>query len=497
VNLYGKRILVMGLGVHGGGLGVARWLLRQGAHVTVTDMASPDALSTPLAQLDAAAAQLGTRVRYTLGKHHANDFTSSDLVVINPAVRPDSPWLALCRQAGVPIETEMTLFFRVCPGPILGVTGTKGKTTTALMLAAMLREAFPDTVAAGNLRVSALESLETITAQTPVVLELSSFQLERLGEVGMSPRYSLITNLSADHVNWHGSMAAYAHAKAQIFAHQGEDGVVVMRREEAGGRRQEAGGRRQEPGAGSREQAPCLLPPASCLLPQGRVILYDATPGAETEARITTDGWLVLGEDVLAHTSDIRLPGTHSRANALAAAALAHSFGVSPAQIATALRGFAGVEHRLELVCEIDGVYYVNDTTATNPAAALAALEAITTPIVLIAGGADKELEFAELGAAIAKRVKALVLLEGSATRRLSQAIAEAGGRRQEAGGLYNDFAAAIEAARGLAEAGDTILLSPGCASFGMFRNEFHRGEEFRRIVHGMADTSPPETETA
>ena len=484
MNLHGKRILVMGLGVHGGGLGVARWLLRQGVHVTVTDMASPDALSTPLAQLDAAAAQLGSRVRYTLGEHHADDFTRSDLVVINPAVRPDSPWLTLCRQAGVPIETEMTLFFRVCPGPILGVTGTKGKTTTALMLAAMLREAFPDTVAAGNLRVSALEALETITAQTPVVLELSSFQLQRLGEVGLSPRYSLITNLSADHVNWHGSMAAYAHAKAQIFAHQGEDGVVVMRKVGDGGWGVEGY--------------------------RGRMILYDATPGAETEARITTDGWLVLGEDVLAHTSDIRLPGTHSRANALAAAALAHSFGVSPAQIATALRGFAGVEHRLELVREIDGVYYVNDTTATNPAAALAALEAITTPIVLIAGGADKELEFAELGAAIAERVKALVLLEGSATRRLKKAIADcrlpiadccnrqsAIGNRQSVEGSYNDFAAAIEAARGLAEAGDTILLSPGCASFGMFRNEFHRGEEFRRIVRSMADTPLPETETA
>jgi UDP-N-acetylmuramoylalanine--D-glutamate ligase len=434
-------------------------------------MASPEALAAPLAQLDAAAAQLGTSIRYSLGEHRAADFTSSDLVVVNPAVRPDSPWLALCRQAGVPIETEMTLFFRVCPGPILGVTGTKGKTTTALMLAAMLREAFPDTVAAGNLRVSALEALEAITPQTPVVLELSSFQLERLGEARLSPRYSLITNLSGDHINWHGSMAAYARAKAQIFAHQGADGVGVLRRQEAEGGWQEANGR-------------------------GRMILYDATPGAETEARITNDGQLMLGDEALAQISDIRIPGAHSRANALAAAALARSFGVDPAQIAAALRSFAGVEHRLELVREIDGVRYVNDTTATNPAAALAALAAITTPIVLIAGGADKELEFAELGAAIARRVKTLVLLEGSATTRLSQAIAEVGGRRPEDGGQYSDFEAAIRAARSLAEPGDTVLLSPGCASFGMFHNEFHRGEEFRRIVHGLADAPLPETET-
>jgi UDP-N-acetylmuramoylalanine--D-glutamate ligase len=241
MHLRGKRVLVMGLGVHGGGLGVARWLLRQGAWVTVTDTASPEALAAPLARLNAAAAELGASVGYTLGEHRAEDFTSSDLVVVNPAVRPDSPWLALCRQAGAPIETEMTLFFRACPGPILGVTGTKGKTTTSLMLAAMLRAARPDTVAAGNLRVSALEALDQIGAQTPVVLELSSFQLERMGEAGLSPPYSLITNLSADHINWHGSMAAYARAKAQIFAHQGGAQEARGRRLGAGGRRQRAG----------------------------------------------------------------------------------------------------------------------------------------------------------------------------------------------------------------------------------------------------------------
>jgi UDP-N-acetylmuramoylalanine--D-glutamate ligase len=261
----------------------------------------------------------------------------------------------------------------------------------------------------------------------------------------------------------------------------------VLRRQEAEGWGQGAGGR-------------------------GRVILYDASPGAETEARITSDGSLVLGGEALAHVSDIHLPGAHSRANALAAAALARSFGVAPAQIAAALRGFAGVEHRLELVREIDGVRYVNDTTATNPAAALAALAAIDTPIVLIAGGADKELEFAALGRAIAGRVKALVLLKGSATARLNSAIADCRLQiaepnlqstiynLQSISGPYGDFAEAIRAARGLAAAGDTVLLSPGCASFGMFRNEFHRGEEFRRIVEGLApedDQQPSETETA
>lgn len=461
MNLRGRRILVMGLGVHGGGLGVARWLLRRGAALTVTDTASAEALAAPLAQLDAFATQLGAAVAYTLGEHRADDFSSSDMVVVNPAVRPDSPWLALCRERGIAVETEMTLFFRHCPGPILGVTGTKGKTTTTLMLAAMIRAAFPDALAAGNLRVSALDALDTLTPQTPVVLELSSFQLERLGAAGLSPRYALITNLSPDHLNWHGSMEAYANAKAQIFAHQGADGVVVLG----------VGG--WGLGVGRR----------------GRTIFFDARPGADAEARVTGDGRLVLGEETLAHVDDIRLPGAHNRANALAAAALARSFGVAPAQIAAALRDFRGVEDRLELVRELDGVRYVNDTTATNPAAAIAGLAATETPVVLIAGGADKQLEFDELGAAIAQRVKALVLLEGSATGRLLAAVgdhyAPMPGTRPllEMAGIYDDFERAIRAARGLAAPGDTVLLSPGCASFGMFRNEFHRGEEFRRIV--------------
>ncbi len=463
MNLAGQSVLVMGLGVHGGGLGVARWLLTQGAHVTVTDMATPEALAVPVAQLDAAAAQMGMQVRYTLGEHHAEDFTRSDMVVVNPAVRPTSPWLKLCHELGIPVETEMTLFFRACPGPILGVTGTKGKTTTSLMLAAMLREAYPDTLAAGNLRVSALEALPNLSTATPVVLELSSFQLERLGAVGLSPRFSLITNLSGDHINWHGSFGAYAQAKAHIFAHQGADGVVVLP-------------------AADIESESHIWPVAGGYA--GRMIAYDAMDGATSEAHIDAEGHLRLGAITLAHCSDIRLAGMHNRSNALAAAALAYSFGISPAQIGRALCNFMGVEHRLERVRELDGVVYVNDTTATNPAATIAALEAITTPIILIAGGADKELAFGDLGAAIARRVKALVLLEGTATPRIQTAVVEASRLAPDAiHGPYAEFAQAIDVARGLAEAGDTVLLSPGCASFGMFRNEFHRGEEFRRIV--------------
>ncbi|MCS6880610.1 MAG: UDP-N-acetylmuramoyl-L-alanine--D-glutamate ligase [Oscillochloridaceae bacterium] len=486
IDLRGKRVLVMGLGVHGGGLGVAQWLLRQGAAITVTDLASPEALAAPLALLNAAAARIGASVTYALGEHRAEDFTSHDLIVANPAVRPDSPWLALARAAGTPVETEMTLFFRACRGPILGVTGTKGKTTTALLLAAMLREDFPDTVAAGNMRVSALAALDNIGPATPVVLELSSFQLERLGAAGLSPPYALVTNLSPDHLNWHGSMEAYAAAKRQIYWHQTADGVVALNGADDASVEYfpppDPGGRLIQVCAGPAwSGAACRYPrssrrPAATVVLRDDQVIWDDPDGAFGPPSPP-------GGEALFARDEVRLPGAHNLANAMMAAALARAFGVAAASLRAALRGFGGVEHRLELVRELDGVRYVNDTTATNPAAALAALETIAPPVVLIAGGADKQLEFAALGAAIARRVRALVLLEGSATPRLLEAVRAAASDPPLIAGPYDDFATAIQTARSLAAPGDTVLLSPGCASFGMFRNEFHRGEEFRRLV--------------
>src|SRR6185436_10996957 len=221
IDLRGKRALVMGLGVHGGGLGVARFLVGQGAEVTITDLRGPELLKPAL---DALA---GLPIRYVLGEHRDADFRAADLVIRNPAVPRESRYLQIARAEGAAIEMEMTLFFRLCRGPILGITGTKGKTTTTLLAGAMLRSRYPDTIVAGNLRVSALEALPRITAGTPVVLELSSWQLEGLGEAHLSPQYACVTNISPDHLNRYGGMADYAEAKKQIFRWQGADGVTV------------------------------------------------------------------------------------------------------------------------------------------------------------------------------------------------------------------------------------------------------------------------------
>ncbi len=489
------RVLIMGLGVHGGGLGTARWLLRQGASITITDMASAEALAEPLAALARAEQEHGATIRYVLGEHRAEDFTSHDMLVVNPAVRPDSPWIALARQTGLRIETQMTLFFRHCPGPILGITGTKGKTTTTLLTGAMLRQQYPDTVVAGNLRISALEALDRITPTTPVVLELSSFQLVALGAAHLSPAYACVTNLSPDHLNYHGSMEDYAHAKQQIFLHQPDTGVLILNEDLLP--QQASGGRAAYDWADVVRAV------------RGRVRTFGARPGSTAHCRVTAHGQIELCGEHLLDRADISLPGTHNLENVLAAAALARSFGISPEHIRAAVRDFGGVEHRLELVRSLDGVRYINDTTATNPTAACTALESLDAPVVLLAGGSDKGLPFDTFAQRIVQRARVLILLSGSATEKLRQAVREymqMKNQRQRAEhslprppilGPYDDFAAAIRTARELAAPGDVVLLSPGCASFGMFRNEFHRGEEFRRIVQDELESRRPAEDSA
>jgi UDP-N-acetylmuramoylalanine--D-glutamate ligase len=502
MDLRGKRALVMGLGIHGGGLGVARFLADQGANVTVTDLRSPEQLQS---SLDALA---DLPITYVLGQHREDDFRTADLVIRNPGVPRESRYLQIARANGAAIEMEMTLFFRLCPGPILGITGTKGKTTTTLLTAAMLREQYPDTVVAGNLRVSALETLPRITAGTPVVLELSSWQLEGLGEAKLSPQYACYLNLYPDHLDRYGSLRAYADAKEQIFLHQRETDVAVFN---------SSGLAYSDAYEGPDYGWTFWRTPARKIWFLGELLDEDdeLQPGQHFTERDAFVAWhnerlvwehrLPIGdtgcydwaEELICIRNDISLPGEHNLSNIAAAAALAKSFGIETEHIRTAIRNFTGVEHRIEFVRELDGVRYINDTAATAPEAAIAALRSFDRPIVLIAGGADKNLPFDDLAREIAVRAKAVVLLKGSATPKLQAAagsiqtavdnvLPTADRRLPPIAGPFDDLAAAIDTARALAAPGDVVLLSPGCASFGMFRNEFHRGEEFRRIVQQL-----------
>ncbi len=473
MDMAGKRALLIGLGIHDGGAGVVRHLVRAGADVTVTDRRDESALHPTLETL------AGLPVRYRLGGHEGIKVADYDLVVRNPAVPTDAPLLREARAAGVPVEMEMTLFLAACPAPVIGVTGTKGKTTTASWIGHVLRGWKPGSVTAGNMGVSALDALPQITPTTPVVLELSSFQLEALGERGLSPHVAVFTNLSPDHLDRYPSLEAYGDAKWAIAAHQTPDDTLVLPDTTHADTAHDAGLAyltAKEGTAPGRVMPFGILPEGVRGYPRGSWYI------ADVDTVLWTDGdrsYPVAGP------GGIPLPGTHNRVNAAAVAAAAMAYGVPVDAVRAGLANFRGVPHRYEDLGVVRGVRYINDTAATAPAAAVAALRTTPGPVVLLAGGSDKGLDFAELVNEMLG-TKAIVLFHGARPTPLRDLLTERG----YAGALVGPvrgMAEAMDAAGQLAAAGDTVLLAPGAASFGVFENEFDRGDQFRAAVIALA----------
>ena len=454
----GKNALILGLGVNQGGAGVARYLVEQGAHVRVTDMQGSDRLTISLEALE------GLPISYTLGRHDEADIAWADFVVRNPGVPQDSNWLQMARERGARIEMEMTLFFRACRSPIIGVTGTKGKTTTATIIGTLLQERWPEARIAGNMGRSAVLELASLNPDVPVVLEISSFQIEGLIEQHMSPHVAVITNVSEDHLDRYASFEAYARVKADLARFQSTNDWLVYLAED-------------ERLAGLVENM------------AGQPIRIAADdPGGFCAF------WIENGEFVGRWKEEpleygaidrLSLPGRHAQLNALAAIAAAMAVGVSPIVIRRGLEAVVPVQDRLEPVATVDGVDYVNDTTATVPVAAMAALQAFEGKrLVVIAGGSEKHLSFDAFADALAARTDAVVLLDGDATPRLRESLES---RLQlPIHGPFGSMAEAVEQASGITSPGGVVLLSPGCASFGMFQNEFDRGRQFREAVHRL-----------
>ena len=448
----------MGLGLNGGGLGAARFLHARGARVTVTDLKTAGELKPTV---DALPAGVGL----SLGSHRMGDFTACDLVVKNPGVPPDSPFLAAARDAGADVETEQSLFLARCPAPVLAVTGSKGKSTTTAALAAILREKEPATRLSGNIGGSPLDFLDELTADTPVVLELSSWQLGDLRGRGLlAPPVAVVTNLLRDHQNRYGSMEEYLQDKRVIAEAQPPDAVLVLNADDPWHRRFAAGASARIVLCSARQR------------PAG-----DGAWLQDGVGRVSVEGRSGVAFDTAWLPAAGRVIGT----NLMAAAAAAASFGIEPATIRRALRRFHGLPHRLEPVGEVAGVRFVNDSAATIPEATMAALAGVTAPVVLLAGGADKDLDFTEL-AASAGSVLRCALLAGSATAKLDSALRGAG---VACDGPFPSLEEAFGAARRAAPPGATVLLSPACASFGMFRNEFDRGDRFRALVRQHASS--------
>ncbi|WIG61173.1 MAG: UDP-N-acetylmuramoyl-L-alanine--D-glutamate ligase [Ktedonobacterales bacterium] len=450
--LRGRRVLVMGLGLLGGGVGAARYAVEQGAaEVVVTDLRGEDVLAPSIAQL------AGLPIRYVLGRHDVDDFTRADVIVRNPNVRRDSPYLAAAHAAGRRVEMEIAWFFRACRGKIAGVTGTRGKSTTTILLHHILSAAGMRPLLGGNLgNIETLALLPEITPDRWVVLELGNWMLEGLHTIRRSPRLAIFTNLLPDHLNAYDSMADYGEAKTSIFRYQGAEDIALFNAD-------------NEYTRSYADEAP-----------GGAVWLYSP------EQRVAFRRDMPNETQPFAYADAIRLRGAHNLGNVQAATLAAELIGVAPETIRDAVASFGGVPHRLEVVRELDGVTYVNDSASTAPVAGIAALRSFAEPLVLIAGGNSKNLDFGDFAREAAARAERVIVLKGNASDDFAAAVraeARALGRADLVSGPYDDFARALAEARVAAQPGAVVLLSPGFTSFGMFLHEFDRGDQFRRLV--------------
>lgn len=461
-DIPGLKVTVMGLGLHGGGLATARFFASLGADVLVTDLRREEQLSSSIESLGALP------VRLVLGEHREEDFLSADLVIKNPAVPPDSPFLALAPR----VSNDIAVYLGLTRRPVLAVTGTKGKSTTVSAVHRVLQAADPEADLGGNITVSPLSFLlkqidegRLSEPDAPVVLELSSWQLaDCLPREVLKPDYSMITNIMHDHQNRYARFEDYVDDKRLIFQNQGADGVSVFNYDDPYGR------------SFGRESRARVLYFSSAPLPDGCDGCYQAGSGDPT-GLLRLDG---REEELL--PAELTLPGEHNRRNLLAAACMLAAAGVDRRLIADELAAYAGIPHRLEKVAEHRGVSYYNDSAATIPQATAAAVASFDRPVHLIAGGTNKELDFTGLAQAF-RNLAGLYLLEGSATPYFQEAALEAGIARRDP---YDSLAEALEAASRRAKAGEIVLLSPGCASFGMFKNEFDRGDQFRELARAL-----------
>lgn len=431
----GKKITLMGLGLLGRGVGDARYLAERGAELIVTDLKTREQLAESVAQLESFP-----NVTFVLGEHRLEDFAGRDMILKAAGVPLDSPYIAEARKNTIPVRMSADLFAEIAGVPIIGVTGTRGKSTVAHMLHALLKEAGKSVLLGGNVRgVSTLALLAEATTESIAVLELDSWQLQGWGEAKLSPHIAVFTTLYPDHLNYYEKRPEqYLADKANIFLYQTPEDTLVL----------------------GKQCAPAVID----------------TYGERIESKI-----VVADELKLPDTWVLRIPGLHNRYDAALALATARALGIDDAASRKSIESFTGVPGRLELVGEKGGIKIYNDTTATTPEATLAALAALShvghdmSHIILIMGGADKGLD---MGALLAKlpEVKKVIILAGSGTDRIKSELADDVA-------TYDTIADAFAAAMSAAEPGDMILLSPAFASFGMFKNEYDRGDQFNALV--------------
>ena len=451
--LYRKRVVVLGFGRQGRAL--ARWLPTVGASVVVSDMAHHDHFNGDLAPY--------TDVEFVLGGHPVSLLDDADLLCISGGVSLGLPIVHEAVKRGIPLSNDAQLFLERSPAPVIGITGSAGKTTTTTLVGLMLERAGMKTWVGGNIGNVLLDSLNEIKPDDKVVMEFSSFQLEIMTT---SPHIAAVLNVTPNHLDRHGTMTEYTRAKAQILLHQSKDDIAILGRDDAGSRQLE-------------------------MIVSGELGWFSGNEMVSDGAFLAGQRLLAVGvssTDSLPHVvcdrGDIRLRGQHNVLNVLAACAIAGAAGVSHDVMEQTIREFTGVEHRLEVVRQVNDVTYVNDSIATAPERVLAALRSYDEPLVLLAGGKDKNLPWDEMLLLALQKSRHIVAF-GHVGEQIAEKIRHLTGTDEHVTRVET-LPEAVAIAAQVAQPGDVVLLSPGGTSYDAYIDFVERGEHFRQLVMAL-----------
>ncbi|MGI6162180.1 MAG: UDP-N-acetylmuramoyl-L-alanine--D-glutamate ligase [Christensenellales bacterium] len=444
-----KNVLIVGMARSG--MACARLLCDKGAYVAANDSRPKDKLTGIEAVEDCVD-------EWLLDRDAAECVKGRDMIVLSPVVSIKKPWAQKAIVEGVTVIGEIELASWFCKAPIIAITGTNGKTTTTALTGQLFSDAGFNTHVAGNIGIPIAAIVDDVKKDDIVIAEVAGFQLE--STIGFRPKAAAMLNITEDHLDRFGDMDTYIRSKAEIYKNMGPDDFVILNRED-----------KLVYALSDEIKARLLWFSDKRQVPDGAFVrdggIYTALDGKE---------------EFVCRTDDVRIPGAHNLQNALAAVALGLVCGVDKKSMAHTLKTFPGVEHRIEFVREYKGVSFINDSKGTNPDAAIKAIEAMKTPVVIIAGGYDKHSDFDSYVAAFRGKVVAAVTL-GETADKIGEAALNAGFSNIYKAETFKD--AVLKAAE-LARPGDTVLLSPACASWDMFEDFEQRGRVFKDIVNGM-----------
>ncbi len=426
-----KKVLIFGLGLNQGGVGSAKFFASQGAKVRVTDLKKAEILKPSLEQL-----KQFSNIEYTLGEHKNSDIDWADLIIKNPAVKPDNQYVKYALQKGKEIKMDMDIFLEfVSPLQLIGVTGTKGKSTTSSLIYELLKNIGKDVVFAGNIGISVLETIPYIKNGTLVVLEISSFQLESFDRKRVSPKWAVVTNITPDHLNYYSSMEEYITAKRVIAKYQTADDFLFIRKND-----------------------PITTKPEFLDGLKGQIIYFS--------------------KDDLSKGFKPTLLGEHNLENIAASYQVGNIFGINSERLQQTLTTFKGIPFRMEQIKVWNGVRIINDTAATSPESGIKSIQTFPN-CILICGGMNKKMDYTKYAQVVDKNTKMVFFLEGDSTEEIKRLMKNKDLIKE----TYNNLEKLLTDVKTDVKPDDVILFAPSATSFNLFQNEFDRGRRFNKAV--------------